>query len=250
MPRKIILCFLVLLILSTDSLAHAPGLSAAELKLAEGRLTAQVSFNYTDIEKTVVIDANRDGTITPQEFEAAKPALESLAKEALYVEYDERRILPDKVEARIDETFSVHFGISFPGTPELKMLVRAALLDKFAPGNKQYFTLRDAKEKLIAERLLNEQNSTAEISAGELASSHTAFHTFRQFLKLGIEHILTGFDHLAFLIALLIASLSLRSVIKIVTSFTVAHSITLALAALSIVELSPRIVEPLIAVSI
>jgi hypothetical protein len=69
-------------------------------------------------------------------------------------------------------------------------------------------------------------------------------------LKLGIEHILTGFDHLVFLLGLVIVGGSLRSLLGVVTAFTVAHSITLALAALSVVTPSPRVIEPLIALSI
>jgi hydrogenase/urease accessory protein HupE len=70
------------------------------------------------------------------------------------------------------------------------------------------------------------------------------------FLLLGIEHILSGFDHLCFLLALLLMTLRLRDVLAVVTTFTVAHSLTLAAAATGVVSLSPRIVEPLIAASI
>lgn len=70
------------------------------------------------------------------------------------------------------------------------------------------------------------------------------------FFGLGVEHILTGTDHLAFLLGLLLAARSLREMAAVVSGFTVAHSITLALAALDVVQLSPRIVEPAIALSI
>lgn len=73
---------------------------------------------------------------------------------------------------------------------------------------------------------------------------------FGQFLHLGIEHILFGFDHLLFLLALLAGVRSLKAMLVIITCFTLAHSVTLALAALDIVTLSPRIVEPIIAASI
>lgn len=71
-----------------------------------------------------------------------------------------------------------------------------------------------------------------------------------QFVLLGIEHILTGYDHIAFLLALIVIGLSVREVLKIITAFTVAHSITLLLAALQIVSLNSRIVESVIAFSI
>jgi len=69
-------------------------------------------------------------------------------------------------------------------------------------------------------------------------------------LKLGVEHILTGADHLVFLFGLILVGGRARSLIGVVTAFTLAHSITLALAALGIFTPSPRLVEPAIALSI
>jgi hypothetical protein len=70
------------------------------------------------------------------------------------------------------------------------------------------------------------------------------------FFLLGIEHILTGYDHLLFLLALVLRGGNIWSLLKIITAFTVAHSITLALAALNIVMLPERLVEATIALSI
>jgi hypothetical protein len=78
----------------------------------------------------------------------------------------------------------------------------------------------------------------------------------RQYLHLGVEHIVTGYDHLAFLLALLCALAAkgtragLRPALAVVTAFTLAHSITLGLAAVGAVRPSPRIVESAIALSI
>lgn len=74
--------------------------------------------------------------------------------------------------------------------------------------------------------------------------------SFLRFLTLGIEHIFTGYDHLAFLLAVLLTGGSLLSNARIITSFTIAHSLTLALATFGIITLPPAIVEPLIAASI
>jgi len=70
------------------------------------------------------------------------------------------------------------------------------------------------------------------------------------FFRLGIEHILTGYDHLLFLLALLLRGGRLLSLLKIITAFTVAHSITLALAVLGVVTIPGRVIEPAIAASI
>jgi hypothetical protein len=70
------------------------------------------------------------------------------------------------------------------------------------------------------------------------------------FVVLGIEHILTGWDHMLFLLVLLLRGGGWWSLAKIVTAFTVAHSVTLALAVLDVVTLPDRLVEAIIALSI
>lgn len=70
------------------------------------------------------------------------------------------------------------------------------------------------------------------------------------FFVLGIDHILTGYDHLLFLIGLLLPGGGLLSLAKIITAFTIAHSVTLSLAVLQVVTLPDRLVEAVIALSI
>jgi len=70
------------------------------------------------------------------------------------------------------------------------------------------------------------------------------------FVRLGVQHILTGVDHVLFLAALLLAGGGALALLKTVTAFTVAHSVTLALAVLGHVTLPDRVVEPVIAASI
>ena len=90
-----------------------------------------------------------------------------------------------------------------------------------------------------------------------LDGSQTSFSTtqstaerFWEFFKLGCEHLLTGIDHLLFLTALIAGSRRLREIVLAATTFTLAHSVTLLLAALGIVTVPARIVEPVIALSI
>ncbi len=66
----------------------------------------------------------------------------------------------------------------------------------------------------------------------------------------GVEHIVTGFDHLLFLLGLLLICGRLSDMAKVITAFTVAHSVTLGLAALQIWTPSPSIIEPAIALSV
>ncbi|KAB1915703.1 HupE/UreJ family protein [Micromonospora sp. AMSO31t] len=71
-----------------------------------------------------------------------------------------------------------------------------------------------------------------------------------RFVRLGAEHLLFGLDHVLFLLALLLGARRLRDVVEVATAFTVAHSVTLVLAAIGWVSVPGWIVEPLIALSI
>ena len=70
------------------------------------------------------------------------------------------------------------------------------------------------------------------------------------YLELGIEHILTGFDHLSFVLGLVLLVRGRATLLKTITAFTLAHSITLAAAALGYVNVSPPVIESLVALSI
>lgn len=73
---------------------------------------------------------------------------------------------------------------------------------------------------------------------------------FRDYFHHGLLHILTGYDHLLFVTALVLSVRSLWELAKVITVFTFAHSITLALSAFDLFRLPPSVVEPMIAVSI
>jgi HupE / UreJ protein len=96
------------------------------------------------------------------------------------------------------------------------------------------------------EAVLNASNPSVEAELGEKAFLQTSW----DFVKLGVEHIFTGYDHLAFLAGLLIMTTTLRALVKVITAFTAAHSITLALATLGLVAIPGRLIESLIALSI
>ena len=102
----------------------------------------------------------------------------------------------------------------------------------WSAGSQQFVFMPDARETRVT------------VSTGE------ATRGVGSFFLLGIEHILTGYDHLLFLLALILRGGNLWSLFKIITAFTIAHSITLALAALNIVVLPGRLVEATIALSI
>jgi hypothetical protein len=105
----------------------------------------------------------------------------------------------------------------------------------------------------VAEYDLGGDRGTFVFDAGhrELDVGDTsALTSARRFAGLGVEHILSGIDHVLFLVALLLGASGFVSVLKLATAFTAAHSVTLALGALGWVQVPAEIVEPLIALSI
>ena len=84
----------------------------------------------------------------------------------------------------------------------------------------------------------------------ELAGAPSKLHVAGAYLRLGIEHIWSGVDHLLFILALMILVKGTRRIIATVTAFTVAHSITLAGATLGFVRVPQQPVEACIALSI
>src|SRR5262249_19918028 len=111
-------------------------------------------------------------------------------------------------------------------------------------------TCLDASGRVRASGMLDAAQAGFGIVLDSAASRLTGDRGPGEFLWMGIEHIATGYDHLAFLLGLLIVASTMRAVARLITSFTVAHSITLALATLDVIRLPALVVEPLIALSI
>jgi hypothetical protein len=103
----------------------------------------------------------------------------------------------------------------------------------------------------VLERLLIESEPRFALPSGDtVVDRQAAGSSLRSYLELGVEHILTGWDHLAFVVALLLLARRLSEVATLVTAFTLAHSVTLGLAVLGLVQPEPVAVEALIGFSI
>lgn len=87
--------------------------------------------------------------------------------------------------------------------------------------------------------------------ASEVGSKTSLLGLMRDYLVQGVLHILKGWDHIFFVIGIIVIAPNLRTLIKVITAFTIAHSITLILTSLEIVKISrPQIVEAVIALSV
>ena len=121
---------------------------------------------------------------------------------------------------------------------------------EFAPGNpwEAIFSLQIEREHGQTDTILLGSNSPITLDLNASQTSHSS--TFWSFFVHGMHHILTGYDHLLFVTALVLGVTTLYKVFLVVSVFTLAHTITLVLSVFDIVRLSPAIVEPIITGSI
>lgn len=131
-------------------------------------------------------------------------------------------------------------------SPPTSVEVTFALLDRLAPGHRHLAWADTGAGP--AETVVRRGRGTFTLRAGRPTASPTP--SAAGFVALGVEHILLGFDHLVFVLALVLVGGRLRDLLTVVTAFTVGHSVTLALAALGVWTPSGTVIEPLIALSV
>lgn len=146
-------------------------------------------------------------------------------------------------------------------TPASEFLFEQDVLNEFefAPGNRweASYVVQIAEEGLAPREgllLTSRQPLTfhreLNVAPEQRAPRLDRWQVIRDYCRHGMLHILTGYDHLLFVTALVLTVRSLWELVKVITAFTVAHSITLALSAFDLLRLPSRVVEPVIAASI
>jgi hydrogenase/urease accessory protein HupE len=192
-------------------------------------------------------------TIEPAEVPALRQTLEDCAR-GFYRVTSGGEALP-VLDARLTVTVEndLDVKIAYPRPARSPLVFDAVYLPRLASRSMAGVVLTATGARtFLGQKVLRPDDGVFEIAiTGEGEALGTPpLPGFRAYARLGIEHILTGADHLLFLLGLLVVCLRFRTVAGIVTCFTVAHSVTLALAALGVVTLPGRVVEPLIAATI
>jgi len=147
-------------------------------------------------------------------------------------------ILTDRQSIRIQARYPV---AAKPG--EVKFF---AALFPYDPAHQTFINFYEG-DKLTSQSILDTNHREFDYFVG---GRQGVLAVIRKFVPAGIHHILIGPDHILFLVGLLLLGGPIRRLFLIVSAFTVAHSITLSLAALNILAPSPRLIEPAIALSI
>ena len=221
--------------------AHEPGLSTLKLHYRDQQLLATLILSPRDIESVVMLDRDSDGLISGDEIGANKEVLDQLARALLAAALDGAPLSVLQTQCLLDENNNFEVQTTFAPHSGSSLTVTSKWVEVLPPGHRQFVTFQEATGPAVTEDLLDAANNvfTVTLSPPErppLEAKPTRL-SFWAFFLLGIEHILTGYDHLLFLLALLLVCESFKSIAKIITCFTLAHSITLALATLNIVHL-------------
>lgn len=238
--------------------AHDPGLSTAQGQLVGGRLEITIGFAPADAEQLLPPESRVSGKWTPAEFVAAQPLLAGLAPQILELSAGGKPVTPSETRVQLASGDALNFLLVYPWSGPAPVILRAPKLAELPPGHREFLIILDERGSTLVKKLLSAKDATVEIplailpgaGPGGPPAGPAETPTFWGFLKLGVEHIWTGYDHLLFLFALLVVCRSFRSIVAIISCFTLAHSLTLALATLDVVNLPSRLVEPAIAASI
>ena len=244
MRRSAILGLVALLAaLAQPVAAHTIGVSRGEYRASAAGLEAELIFARPELESAVPgLDGDGDGVLTAAEVAAGQSGLAALVASGVLVEAGSRRCEGGLERADLTEQDGIALRATYRCEGAGALSVRLGLLESLSLGHRHIATATTAEGQTV-HAVLYEKSAELRLNA---AGGNIALQLFR----MGIQHILTGYDHLLFLLGLILVGGRLRSLMVVITAFTVAHSLTLGLAALGLWAPSPRLVEPAIALSI
>jgi hypothetical protein len=244
--------------------AHVASNGFLAAKVAGLDVTGSIEIAVRDVEFAVGIDADRDGKITWGELRDGEPLLSRyLAQHVSFMAQGEACRLsfqPLAVNNRVDGSYAwLPFTARCPAAVR-ELTIDYTVMNGIDPSHRGLLTLTAGNA--VHTGVLG--GASAQAAFAVFDPSRT--RAFADYFHAGIWHILSGIDHLLFLLSLLLPAVLLRkggqwepvseaspaliSIFKVVTAFTLAHSLTLTLAALDIVRLPSRLTESVIAVSI
>ena len=243
---------------SGNVLAHAPDTSYCRISITAGEVECKFSFDIATLQRITTLDANSDGILSRSELEVVYPKIINFLREHVYLDLNQREAEFADADALAWPADAVN------GIPKSEFGQRLINITFRNP-------MLSVPEDVTISFDFFEQLGEAHTALGAFVwnghEDEVIFTRFepdylydtgcvaplteqlKQYFKLGVKHIFLGYDHIAFLMALLFVR-KFADLLKIITAFTVAHTLTLALAVLQIVKIPPQLVEVGIAVTI
>lgn len=259
-----LLMLLLLMLFSATAWAHKAGDSYLDLDQQGALLQVRWEVALRDLDVELHLDANDDHKLTWGEVRRRVPEIEHHLWSRLDISQGDKRcqpivnIEPLSITQRSDGTYALLvFALSCPSNNILTIDYR--LLAGIDAQHRGLLTVHSGTQ--VRSAILQPGRGAMSIRLNA-----SRWQTFNSFVKEGVHHLLTGYDHILFLLTLLLPAVLRRQgqhwqgiergrdafweTASVVTAFTVAHSVTLALAALHLIILPSRLVESAIAASI
>ena len=267
---------LTLTLFATLAFAHKPSDAYLFITVGDDAIELRWDIALRDLDAAFNLDANGDRNLTWGELKAHFDEIDRYALERLRL--DEGRCVPaisnHAIDRHSDGAYLV-LTMAAPCKAADKIRIEYRLFTEIDPTHRGIarvgFRGKGAKNRAPLLVVLDpagggltvDRSGKTESKAGEAGGDNPFANGF---FPAGVHHILIGYDHVLFLICLLLPAVlihrekrwapvqkwtaAVKPVLITVTAFTIAHTLTLALASLRIVELSPRIIEPSIALTI
>jgi hypothetical protein len=260
-----LLSIFVLIGFKPTSYAHSQSTAFLTVQVDKRSLHGEWHLALRDLQDAIGLDSNDDGLITWEELRAHKADVCAYAIAHLHVQGDSVpgviRVTDFLVDEHSDGGYAVlRFVVDGLDEPANVTLNYQAFFD-IDPKHRGLFRLESEGASRLA--VFSTETTTQQFALKTHLSKKTDFWVF---VREGIWHIWLGYDHILFLLALLLPGVlrrtqgrwepviavrpAIANVLKVVTAFTLAHSITLSLAVLGIVHLPTRLVESAIAASV
>jgi len=236
--------WLVLATLGTALRAHDPGLSSLDVTVTPNGLVAVLGLAVADFERAGGPALDR-AAIEAGHATALEPWLRSMVQ----LRGDGAVLDLESVVLELADSESVEIRFQCARPAAAAVHCELVGLRRLPHGHRCFVSALRADGAVVAEGLLHTNRPALAIPMIG-AGSASGWQLGAQFVELGVEHIFIGIDHVLFLLSLLLTVRTWRGAAGVVTAFTLAHSITLGLAAMQVVTLPGWLVEPVIAVSI
>ncbi len=227
--------------------AHSVGLSRADYRISGSDVRATYVFSSAELASTFPeVDLDGDGMLSPSEAARGRAIFESAIVRSTFVRADGSACgsTLDGTEVGESDAVEIHASFACDHAPR-HLSIDCEFIDRLAGGHHHIASLEDGGRQSSFVVATTRKQFDVDLEAPTRPAM-----ALRSMVWMGVTHILTGYDHLAFLLGLILLGGRVRTLVGVISAFTVAHSITLGLAATRVVSVPGSIVEPAIALSI
>ena len=243
---RVVRALVVLLLFAVPALSHPVPFSYLDIRLQPSSIEISLTVHIYDLAHDLQITP-MERLLDPGFLAEHKDAIQKMMTPRFALFADNLPVNSEWLQPEIlQERQSVRFHLRNSTTAAPGAISVSARMFAYDPQHQTFVNVYE-QDTLTSQMILDMNHTETQYFAG---TRQGVFAVIRKFIPAGIHHILMGPDHLLFLVGLLLLGGSIRRLAMVVTSFTIAHSITLSLAALNILTPPARIIEPAIALSI